>query len=92
MILPVEVDDALDALRYARERLGEAVDALHTHDAPMSLVLAYTEAHGNTATNVERLSVGLAAVSRHARLTREMDDVEERDIGGSILPWDGDDS
>lgn len=92
MILPIEADDALDALRVARERLGEAVDALHGHDGPMSLVLAFTEAHGNTATNVERLSVALAATSRHARVTREMEEVEDRLIDGAILPWDGDDS
>jgi hypothetical protein len=85
--LPVEVDDALDALRTAREELGRAVDELHLLRAPVSTLSVFQRAHDATATLVENVSDAIAYYPAAERTEREMLDVEERHVEGQTFPW-----
>lgn len=83
MILPIEASDALDALRNARERLGEAVDALHAVYAPVSVSSRFVRAHDAVSGIVEEVAGVVAAVDRD----RRMEEVEERHVECQTFPW-----
>lgn len=88
MILPIELDDALDALRRARDELGRAVDELHAMRAPVSLVSTVTQAMEAASWSVEHVSVAMAAHTSTARRDREeMLAVEERHVDCQTFPW-----
>jgi hypothetical protein len=87
VILPIEVDEAVDALRVARDTLGVAVDSLYELHAPTTLVDAFTQAMEATSWSIERLSV----VGR-ARDMLDDEAVEERHVEGQTFPWAEDES
>lgn len=86
-VLPAEADDALDALRAARERVGDAVDALRQSGAPLSASEPFVHAQDAVAWSVEIVSGYIASASSRARMDREMLDVEERHVDGQMFPW-----
>lgn len=79
--LPIEADDAVDALRVAREELGRAVDSLNELGHRASTIAPFAEAQEAAAWAVER-TAGVIALFRTA--ARE-EDVEERRID---TEWD----
>ena len=87
MILPIEVDDALDALRVARDRVGAAEDEMNTLCAPTRFVTSLTEAHSALSWCVERVGAMVDQVSREHLARRDMVDVEERHVEAQIFPW-----
>ena len=91
MIPPIEWDDALDALRAARDRLGYAIDALHDVGAPRKLVETFTAAHDATSWSIERVSSAIVSVQHATRVAYEMENVEERHVEGQMFPWAEDD-
>lgn len=87
MILPVEVGDALDALRAARERVGYAVDALAQMGAPTSALDPFTQAHEATSWSVEHVAAAITAHRYRAATDAAMEAVEERHIDCQTFPW-----
>lgn len=84
MILPAEVDDALDALRNARERLGYAIDELNRqHGATDDEIATFRRAHDSVATHAEQVG-GIIAAHSHGAW---MDAVERRQIASETFPW-----
>jgi hypothetical protein len=86
MILPIECDDALDALRVARDRLGVAVDELRDLSGPSELVATFMRAHDAAAWTVDTVTSAIARAP-HAVTAAYEDDVEERHIEGQSMPW-----
>lgn len=87
MILPAEVDDALDALHTARTQLGYAVDALNALPAAVATLRTFTEAHDAVSWSVEHVTAAIVTGNREAREWLGMEAVEERHIECQTFPW-----
>jgi hypothetical protein len=86
VILPIETDDALEALRLARDSLGAAVDALREQSGPSELVATFMRAHDAAAWTVDTVTTAIAREPHRVTAAAE-DAVEERHIDGQSMRW-----
>jgi hypothetical protein len=86
VILPIETDDALEALRLARDQLGVAVDALRDMSGPSELVATFMRAHDAAAWTVDTVTTAIARAP-HAVTAARDEALEERHVEGQSMPW-----
>lgn len=87
MILPAETDDALAALRAARDALGAALDELAVQETPTELTIRFEYAHNVCAGLVDQLTAAIDRPAARQAHTRYMEAVEERHVECQTFPW-----